>query len=50
MIADRVKKVWVGILVIGEVNLSSTLYASGDGGEILVRSERESERKREVRK
>ena len=34
----------VGILVVGDVNLSSALYASGDGGEILVRSEGEGER------
>ena len=36
-------KGWVGILVVGDVNLSSALYASGDGGEILVRSEGEGE-------
>ena len=36
---DTVNKGWVGILVVGDLNLSSALYASGDGGEILVRSE-----------
>ena len=36
-------KGWVDILVVGDVNLSSALYASGEGGEILVRSEGERE-------
>ena len=47
IITDTVNKGWVGILVVGDVNLSSALYASGDGGEILVRSEGEGEGERE---
>ena len=44
---------WVGILIVGDGNMSSPLYASGDGGEILVRirkrkKERKKERKEEL--
>ena len=43
IVTDTVNKGWVGILVIDYVNLSSALYASGDG-DILVGSEGEGER------
>ena len=36
MVLDMVYKRWVGILVVGDVDMRSALDARGDGGEFLV--------------
>lgn len=43
IVTDTLIRGWVRILIVGDVNLSSALYAGGDGGDILVRSEGERE-------
>ena len=40
IVSNMVHKFWVGILIIGDVNVSSALDARGDGGEFLVGSGR----------
>ncbi len=43
IVSDMVHKSWVGILIVGDVDLGSALYARGDGGdrgEVLVALER----------
>lgn len=36
IVSNMVHKSWIGILIIGDVNISSALDARGDGGEFLV--------------
>lgn len=40
IVTDIVRKCWVGILIVGDVDMDSALDTRGDGGEILVASER----------
>ena len=43
IVSDMVHKSWVGILIVGDVDLGSALNArgdGGDGGEVLVALER----------
>ena len=47
IVSNMLNNGWVGILIVGDGNMSSPLYASGDGGEILVRiRKRKKERKK----